>query len=464
MPLRPSSLAAAIFLLATAFLAWSSLHLSDDLSFRRPKSASANAHLHAELVKQQQRLEQALELARARPIHATATTVTSSGNSVPTNEPSAVTSLNHEDTPAKPDGFAYVFYATSNTYACSVLVNVHRLQHVLKSTLPIHVLVTSDVDRPLLKAMQDANATIHIRKAPALPEDAGYYQDCLLKLLAFQLHALSPGLKRVLAFDADQLILKNLDHLFHGLPNVDLAAPRAYWMAKDFLASTFMMISLSDRLWKTVKEALDAVSFNKFDMDLVNELLGDEVMMLSGEYVMLNSHFEDWNLPRWYHPVNRLNMTTIELLNELSKSKVADGKRDDNLARTANETWDGPETCFTSSSGNDAASIQSSSTVTPSPPPSKPTLASNGQGSDLTLASLPSHTPRFPASHPLTDELYRLNEAASVIHFTALGKPWTHSAESVAFLRPDAHPVLAEQFELWRQTAADVCPGGIPSA
>jgi len=48
------------------------------------------------------------------------------------------------------------------------------------------------------------------------------------------------------------------------------------------LASTFMMIKLSDRLWHSVQSAVAAVEYNKFDMDLINDLLGDTVMMLSG--------------------------------------------------------------------------------------------------------------------------------------------------------------------------------------
>lgn len=98
------------------------------------------------------------------------------------------------------------------------------------------------------------------------------------------------GLKRVLAFDADQLILKNLDHLFEGLPEVDLAAPRAYWLAKDFLASTFMMINLSDRLWSTVKSALDTVAYNKFDMDLMYVKFRENIPFLFPFYEWLGHH------------------------------------------------------------------------------------------------------------------------------------------------------------------------------
>ncbi|KAF2767468.1 hypothetical protein EJ03DRAFT_276140, partial [Teratosphaeria nubilosa] len=209
---------------------------------------------------------------------------------------------------------------------------------------------------------------------PLKGNGASYYQDCLLKLVGFKLHELDPTLKPVLALDSDQLVMKNLDHLFVGLPDVDLAAPRAYWLSKDFLASTFLMINLSDRLWHTVESALATVQYNKFDMDLINDVLGETVMMLSGEYVTLNSHWEDWGLPSWYHASEGLNLTT----------------------------------------------------------------------------------------HPFSQELSRPRDSAAVIHFTAAGKLWMHTPEHVLDMKPDAHPALAEQFELWRVTAADVCPGGIP--
>lgn len=52
---------------------------------------------------------------------------------------------------------------------------------------------------------------------------------------------------------------------------------------------------------------------------ITDYISGDEVMMLSGEFVALNSHWEDWNLPKWYHPKHTLNMTTIARLNELAR-------------------------------------------------------------------------------------------------------------------------------------------------
>ena len=45
-----------------------------------------------------------------------------------------------------------------------------------------------------------------------------------------------------------------------------------------------------------------------------------------------------------------------------------------------------------------------------------------------------------------------------VMHYTALGKPWQKSVEDVKRERPDAHPLFAKGFELWRTKAAELCP------
>ncbi|EMC91056.1 hypothetical protein BAUCODRAFT_313506 [Baudoinia panamericana UAMH 10762] len=366
------------------------------------------------------------------------------------------------------ESFAYVFYATSNEYACSALVNIHRLRNVLDSEIPIHLLVSDGVTQSYRRAAQTLGVGVHAEEAPPIAGgmSGSYYQDCMLKLLAFKMHTLDPKLKRVLAFDSDQLIMRNLDPLFTGLPPIDLAAPRAYWLAKDFLASTFMMISLSDRLWKTVKQALDKVEYDKFDMDLVNDLLGDSVMMLSGEYVTLNSHWEDWNLPRWYHAESELNMTTIDLINQLHAAPAA-VPQDVGVPTVASA-----QEVKSSMTDVDFIPVKRQGTATKikvegvtntahAPDPSHTTATST---SPKVQAASQTPTPRFPETHPLTEELTRLQSAAAVIHFTAQGKPWMKLPADVRAARPDAHPLLAEQFRLWRETAALVCPGGIPEA
>jgi hypothetical protein len=50
------------------------------------------------------------------------------------------------------------------------------------------------------------------------------------------------------------------------------------------------------------------------------------------------------------------------------------------------------------------------------------------------------------------------NEEVYILHFTALGKPWSYTVQSVRKRRPKAHPLFAQQFLLWRMAARQVCP------
>lgn len=102
----------------------------------------------------------------------------------------------------------------------------------------------------------------------------------------------------MLALDADQpLIMQNRDQLV-ATPRLELAVLRASWFGEHFFASVFLMVNLSDLLRRTVKTALDSVEYGKFDVDRIDGLLGDTVMVLNGEYVTLNSHWKDWDLPK----------------------------------------------------------------------------------------------------------------------------------------------------------------------
>ncbi|ROV95593.1 hypothetical protein VSDG_05304 [Cytospora chrysosperma] len=320
------------------------------------------------------------------------------------------------------DGFAYVFYATADLYACSTLVNIHRLR-TLNSTVPIHVLASEYLSIPYMDALQDANVTVHIEETPYARSLArGYYEDCLLKMLAFKMHKLDPSLKRILVLDSDQLILKHFDDLFLDLPRVDLAAARAYWLPPGHavFSSAFMMVTLSDRLWHKVNQTLPSRDWpaGGADMDILNKELGDTAMILSGEYVTLNSHWEDWDLPNWFHPEdgppsNRTILEVVPNVSELMDKPPVEPLADLKARETADQT---------------------------------------------PVAHLEPRTPRFPEDSEMFQQLTQLHEYASIIHFSALGKPWTYSAQEVMKERPGAHPLFAFQFGMWRKVASEVCP------
>lgn len=324
---------------------------------------------------------------------------------------------------AEDAGFAYVLYATSDSYACSALVNIHQLQ-TLGSTVPIHVLASEGVSEAYIDAFATAGVTVHLEVTPKLPLQHGhYYEDCLLKLVVFKLHKLDRSLKRVLLFDSDQLILKHFDNLFSDIPPVDLAAPRAYWLRpwQAVFSSAFMLINLSDRLWDKVNQTLptgddDFGGANpKLDMDILNDLLVDTVTVLSGEYVTLNSHWEAWDLPAWYHPEDRHNSSHVK------STKMSKKKTRPRL----------PMVQITRLLDDDQASTAAAK-------------------ADMTHSE----------NSDIFQDLAALYEYSSIIHFTALGKPWMYTVEQVVQQRKDAHPAFSLQFGRWSNVAEQVCPKG----
>ncbi|KAF2095720.1 nucleotide-diphospho-sugar transferase [Rhizodiscina lignyota] len=223
---------------------------------------------------------------------------TESGN----HTSASVTEHRPKPIPQEPSPYAFVFYATQDDYACAVLVNIDRLVNVFRTRHRVFVLVTPVISERFLQAFRKFNATIITEEPPKIAEGSNlYYDGCLLKLLSFRMHQIDPTVKRLLSLEADQLILRNLDHIFE-LPPVDLAAPRAYWVGKDAVASTFLLICPSDRLWAQIKESLEKVKKDVYDMDIVNKVLGKTVVVLPGSYAALNSHWAEWTVPDWFRP------------------------------------------------------------------------------------------------------------------------------------------------------------------
>lgn len=322
-------------------------------------------------------------------------------------------------------GFAYIFYATSISYACSALVNIHQLQE-LSSTVPIHVLASEKMSQAYIDAFTAAGVTVHVEKTPKLPLYPGdYYEDCPLKLVVFKMHKLDPSLKRVLLFDSDQLILKHFDNLFSDIPAVDLAAPRAYWLSSKEagFSSAFMLINLSDRLWEKVNKTFSTsddfdIVKPKADMDVMNDELGDTAMILSGEYVTLNSHWEAWDLPNFFHP-------------------------DD-----------------TQHAGQNQSNTSSFNLVTELEPPIDSDPLDDGQ----VPIGLANPKMAFSEESDIYKHLVGLYDYTPIVHFTALGKPWMYSYQEVTQIRDTAHPAFAHQFGVWRDVAEKVCPDGYLAA
>ena len=419
--------------------------------------------------------------------------------------------------------FAYVFYATEPDYACSVLVNIDRLNNLFNTTHRIIVLVRPDLQSEYLKAFTAQNATVIPYEPPPLANnEVPYYRDVLLKLVAFRLHHYIPSIKRILVLDSDQLILQSLDHVF-DLPSVDVASPRAYWTESTGVTSAFLLVCLSDRVWDKISHGLQTIGADVFDMDLINNLFQKTFLILPGDYATLNSHWETNELPNWwqgkepqlsntpsppspfsFNPSNespplpdlplepsppRLSPLVeqdpspppSDLLSDPSPSTVLSPPIEPNLPLSP-----------------DALSDPSHPTVlyplhelTPSPPPldylldPSPVLS---RPVEPTTSSHPSQPP-YPKSNTTGitnqtlnhvdhqglsardlpevgmeqrrtlyhDALYKVYADVKILHFTALGKPWSWPANTINAERPLAHELFKEQFRTWQDAAARLC-------
>ncbi|KAF4045460.1 putative glucose N-acetyltransferase 1 [Phytophthora infestans] len=187
--------------------------------------------------------------------------------------------------------FAYLFYVTSNTYACAAMQFIDRLiNHFETNTSRIDVVVlhTRRVGARLLGKLQDR---YHVRVIPVdiVKADAAEptWKESLTKLRAFQ----NWGYDRIVFLDADAVPMTNLDHLFE-LPPAPLYAPMAYWLEQPFFASTLLVIEPSDIVFgDIIRWARGHGPAAGFDMDIFNKYFADSVQYLPGVYTVLNSDF-----------------------------------------------------------------------------------------------------------------------------------------------------------------------------
>lgn len=333
----------------------------------------------------------------------------------------AYTYLSNETTEnvseASSQPYAYVFYATDANYACSILVNIARLQR-FSTPHRIIVLAAPSLPNVWLTAFTSQNATVIPFEPPPNPSIyLPYYHDVLLKLISFKLHHYIPSLRRILVLDADQLIQKPLDHLF-DLPAVDVAMPHAYWLGPGAMTSAMMLVYLSDRLWEQMNRELRNVTTDVFDMDLVNSMFSRTALVLPGDYGTLNSHWEVNDLPRWWQgaqPPSQDPMRTVPPFIARPNPDSLNTTRREGIPGDRNQTRQ--EQMHAESSEFD-------------------------KRKDL-----------------ISKILTKVYKEVKVLHFTAVGKPWHWDVESVKVRSPNAHYLLARQFGQWRNEAKEVCPG-----
>jgi hypothetical protein len=326
--------------------------------------------------------------------------------------------------------FGYVFYATTDLYACSALVNVHRLRFLFHTKHPVYLLASSGVSDVYKERFRERyNVTVIEHEPPPLAGDSSpYYRDVLLKLISFNILNWAPQLRRILVIDSDQIILKPLDGVFAQYPpDVEIAGAHAYWLPDDPIATSAMiMVSLSTELWRRMNSSLTNITTSMYDMDLINSMFRGEMMLLPGNYVTLNSHWETNELPVWakYRAVLPGQPAQNNTMNSTDQEKQRPSPNNARREEARNQT------------------VAPSTTSTP-----------NTLSAPISAGTFTTYDPAV--IDPLTSIF---NEEVYILHFTALGKPWSYTVQSVRKRRPKAHPLFAQQFLLWRMAARQVCP------
>jgi alpha-N-acetylglucosamine transferase len=211
--------------------------------------------------------------------------------------------------------FAYVLWATSDIYACSALILLRRLNE-FNSPHRTHVLISEGVSKPYRDEFEKWNATLHDVEPPQHPNPSIDSRKArlnetsemnLMKLHVFRMHQIDGSVKRAMILDADQYIYGPLDTLF-SLPEVDLAAPRAYWNTEAKggvtfnLASTLMVVEPNDRIWNKVNDGIKDLSRGEYADTVVNRVFSDSAMVLPGVYGTVDDHWYNWWMPAWFRP------------------------------------------------------------------------------------------------------------------------------------------------------------------
>jgi alpha-N-acetylglucosamine transferase len=206
--------------------------------------------------------------------------------------------------------YAYSQYATNGAYLCNsimVFEALHRLgsraDRILfyPAEFDTDIANARDRDSQLLVIARDIYKVKiipmnmqSVRAKPPTEEESEEIEEW-----DFSINKFFPWnqtqYERILHFDSDVTVLKNMDELFF-LPDTGVAMPRAYWQLPEHRRLTSMLILLKPS--RSEYEYLMHSAFTsegqikKFDMELLNEQFGDSAMVLPHrQYGLLTGEF-----------------------------------------------------------------------------------------------------------------------------------------------------------------------------
>lgn len=183
--------------------------------------------------------------------------------------------------------FAYVQFATNRQYLCNAVINAKRLRlHGTRATIAVLVpeeFIAAEIGSPtyrLMTSLKEVGATIHT--APLISRFDGptdlTYTHSFMKLQVFNL-----PYRRIVYFDNDGLIGKNMDELFL-LPSADLILPQAWWlpevMGKKPLCSALMVVEPSKELHQKAQKLQSLALDTEYDMEVINKVADERSRIL----------------------------------------------------------------------------------------------------------------------------------------------------------------------------------------
>ncbi|KAI4730380.1 nucleotide-diphospho-sugar transferase [Aureobasidium sp. EXF-10728] len=188
--------------------------------------------------------------------------------------------------------FAYTQYVTNENYLCNSLMvfeTLHRLgskaERVMMYPEQWSLEFVSPESSLLRKAQDDYNAKLVPIHVQHLSEE-GTWGDSFTKLLAFN----QTQYERVISLDSDANVLQHMDELFF-LPKVPVAMPRAYWL-DNTLSSQLVVIEPSKQEFERILYAFEHRNSTDFDMEIVNNLYGQDCLILPHRrYDLLTGEF-----------------------------------------------------------------------------------------------------------------------------------------------------------------------------
>lgn len=188
--------------------------------------------------------------------------------------------------------YAYCQYATNVDYLYNSVMIFESLDRLGANASKIlmypqewNVSAHDDKARLLRKARDSYNVNLSPINVQHL-ENGTSWDDSFTKLLAFN----QTQYKRVLSLDSDTTVIDVMDELFL-IPTAPVAMPRAYWL-EETLSSLLILIEPSEFEFRRIVDAFSRRSRKDFDMEIVNELYGDDwIVIPHRRYALLTGEF-----------------------------------------------------------------------------------------------------------------------------------------------------------------------------